>query len=65
MLSILISLKAFAASNIDNTDKYAWNENSGWMNFNDPNGGVTVYSDHLYSEKLQGLVAFINSFNGY
>jgi hypothetical protein len=47
MLSILISLKAFAASNIDSTDKYAWNENSGWLNFNDPNGGVTVYNDHL------------------
>ena len=46
-ISSIISLKAFAASNIDNTDKYAWNENSGWLNFNDPNGGVTVYNDHL------------------
>ncbi len=48
MLSSLMSSGAFAASNIDTTDKYAWNENSGWMNFNDTNGGVTViYNDHL------------------
>jgi ABC-type uncharacterized transport system substrate-binding protein len=48
ILSILISLEAFATSNIDTTDKYAWSENSGWLNFNDTNaGGVTVYSDHL------------------
>ncbi|WP_141699477.1 hypothetical protein [Candidatus Marithrix sp. Canyon 246] len=47
MLSILISLEAFAASNIDTTDKYAWSESSGWNNFNDTNGDVTVYNDHL------------------
>ena len=47
MLSSLVSLEAIAASNISATDKYAWSENSGWSNFKDTNGGVTVYSDHL------------------
>ncbi|RKZ36438.1 MAG: hypothetical protein DRQ49_17955 [Gammaproteobacteria bacterium] len=47
MLSSLLTLDAFAASNIDTTEKYAWSENSGWMNFNDINGGIMVYDDHL------------------
>jgi len=47
MLSSLISLEAIAASNIDTTDKYAWHKNSGWLNFNATDGGVTVYDDHL------------------
>jgi len=47
MLSSLLTLEAFAASNIDTTDKYAWNTNSGWVNFNANHGGVTVYDDHL------------------
>jgi uncharacterized repeat protein (TIGR02543 family) len=45
--SLIISPETFAAGNIDTTDKYAWSENSGWVNFNDANGGVTVYDDHL------------------
>ena len=47
MISSLITLEAIAASNIDSSDKYAWSENSGWSNFNDTNGSVTVYNDHL------------------
>jgi len=47
ILSGLISQWAFAASNIDSIDKYAWSTNSGWVNHNDTNGGVTVYDDHL------------------
>jgi hypothetical protein len=47
-LVMLLGLPLSApASNIDTTDKYPWSENSGWPNFNDANGGVTVYSDHL------------------
>ena len=38
---------AFAAGNISSTDKYAWSETSGWLNFAPSGGGVTVYSDHL------------------
>lgn len=40
---------AYAAtnSNIDLDAKWAWSTNVGWINFNPPNGGVTVYDDHL------------------
>lgn len=38
---------AYAATNIDTTNKWAWGTNVGWINFADANGGVTVYSDHL------------------
>jgi hypothetical protein len=33
--------------NIDETEKYAWGTNIGWVNFCPQHGGVTVYSDHL------------------
>jgi len=38
-----------AASNISDTDKYAWSETAGWNNFNPghANASVTVYGDHL------------------
>ena len=32
--------------NIEVSNKYAWNENAGWLNFNSQ-GGVSVFSDHL------------------
>lgn len=35
------------AGNTSTTDKYAWSENSGWVNFNPTHGGVTVYSTYL------------------
>jgi hypothetical protein len=40
---------AYAATdgNIDPQDKWAWSTNAGWINFDPPNGGVTVYADHL------------------
>jgi hypothetical protein len=40
---------AYAAtdSNIDPEDKWAWSTNAGWINFNPPDGGVMVCSDHL------------------
>jgi len=51
LLAIAVPLLAYsiaqAASNIDSTNKYAWGSNVGWINFNDANGGVTVYDDHL------------------
>ena len=34
-------------SNIDPEARWAWSTNAGWINFNPPNGGVTVYPDHL------------------
>jgi hypothetical protein len=39
---------AYAAANIDATNKWAWGANVGWISFNPTHGGgVTVYSDHL------------------
>jgi hypothetical protein len=34
-------------TNIDETHKWAWDVNVGWINFRPGHGGVTVYSDHL------------------
>ena len=34
---------AWAAGNIDPTNKFAWGENVGWVNFAPTNGGVTVH----------------------
>lgn len=34
-------------SNIDPEARWAWSTNTGWINFNPPNGGVTVCDDHL------------------
>lgn len=51
VIGITVSLfsVAYAAtnSNIDPDAKWAWSTNAGWINFNPPNGGVTVYDDHL------------------
>ncbi len=33
--------------NIDETDKWAWGTNIGWVDFHPQYGGVTVYYDHL------------------
>ena len=40
---------AYAAtnSNIDPEAKWAWSTSAGWINFNPPDGGVTVCADHL------------------
>jgi len=38
---------AYAAGNIDATNKWAWGTNVGWINFAPTHGGVTVYADHL------------------
>ncbi len=48
LVLVLLSVSvALAAGNIDATHKWAWGAHVGWLNFNDANGGVTVYSDHL------------------
>jgi len=38
---------AAANSNIDPEARWAWSTNAGWINFNPPDGGVTVCDDHL------------------
>ncbi len=51
VIGITVSLfsVAYAATNnnIDPDAKWAWSTNTGWINFNPPNGGVTVCDDHL------------------
>jgi len=51
VIGITVSLfsVAYAAtnSNIDPEAKWAWSTSAGWINFNPPNGGVTVCGDHL------------------
>jgi hypothetical protein len=51
VIGITVSLRsaAYAApnSNIDPEARWAWSTNSGWINFDPPNGGVTVCGDHL------------------
>ncbi len=36
-----------AEGNISDTDKYAWSEHAGWLNFRPTHGGASVHSDHL------------------
>ncbi|MDZ7695560.1 MAG: right-handed parallel beta-helix repeat-containing protein [Deltaproteobacteria bacterium] len=45
----LLGLKLTQASegNIATTNKYAWAENAGWLNFRPTDGGVTVHTTYL------------------
>ncbi len=47
VLLALFGLVQAATGNIDETDKWAWSTNAGWINFRPTHGGVTVYNDHL------------------
>lgn len=48
-LSLLTTLfcGSIFASSIDPENKYAWSENTGWLNFADSNAQVRVFNDHL------------------
>jgi CSLREA domain-containing protein len=46
LAGLLLSFSLFAAG-ISTTEKYAWTENAGWLNFAATNGNVQVYADHL------------------
>ncbi|MFO1421386.1 MAG: putative metal-binding motif-containing protein [Candidatus Competibacteraceae bacterium] len=46
LAGLLVSPALFAAG-ISTTNKYAWAENAGWLNFNATHGNVQVYNDHL------------------
>ncbi|MCK5148370.1 hypothetical protein KAR48_16555 [bacterium] len=56
LLLIMSGRGSAQLSNIDNTYKWAWGSNIGWVNFNSAHGGVWVYDDHLegyaYSESI-------------
>jgi len=60
LLFSLIALTALADSNIDNTQKYAWSSQSGWVNFKPAHGGVTVYPDHLEGFAWSGNIGWIS-----
>jgi photosystem II stability/assembly factor-like uncharacterized protein len=47
LMLVVCAVTAYATSNISTTNKYAWSETSGWLNFAPTGGGVTVYGDHL------------------
>ena len=47
-------LRAKGDSYVDATNKFAWSENSGWINFNPTNGGMRVVS--AGSKWLSGYV---------
>ena len=44
---LLSAAHAATNSNIHPQARWAWSTNAGWINFNPPNGGVTVCDDHL------------------
>ena len=46
LAGILVS-PALLAAGISATNKYAWSENAGWLNFNASWSNVQVYPDHL------------------
>ena len=46
LAGLLLSGYLFAAG-ISSTEKYAWAENAGWLNFAATSGNVQVYADHL------------------
>lgn len=46
-VSLFSVVYAATNSNIDPEDKWAWSTNGGWINFNPPDGGVTICDDHL------------------
>lgn len=44
---LLAGIVMAAMGNISDTDKYAWSENGGWINFRPTDGGVTVFDTYL------------------
>ena len=47
VLTLIIAAIVLADGSMDNTNRWAWGSNIGWVNLNPANGGVTIYSDHL------------------
>jgi hypothetical protein len=50
---------AVFAGNISATDKYAWSENTGWLNFAPSTGGVTVNPTYLAGYAWQQNIGWI------
>jgi len=47
LLMCLCTVNPLYADTISTTNKYAWSENSGWLNFSTTLEQVSVYNDHL------------------
>ncbi|PTN32231.1 hypothetical protein C6366_16775 [Desulfonatronum sp. SC1] len=47
MLGLCLMTGQALGQGIDSTHKYAWSENTGWLNFNPAQGDVAVYATHL------------------
>jgi hypothetical protein len=61
-MALLCSLALPATTfawNISTTDKYAWSENSGWLNFTPSTGGVTVNPTYLSGYLWQQNIGWI------
>ena len=57
----LIVSPALAAGNISSTDKYAWSENTGWMNFEPTLGdGLQVANDKLTGYAWAENIGWVN-----
>ncbi|MDM8540533.1 hypothetical protein QUF90_05545 [Desulfococcaceae bacterium HSG9] len=58
----VVGTATHAAGNISDTDKYAWSETAGWLNFNPghADAGVTVYSDHLEGFAWAENIGWVN-----
>lgn len=69
ILVALLPAAAGAAGNIGATDKYAWSDRGGWVNFAPGNGGVYVFDDHLeghaWAENLGWIKLGSHSGGGY
>ncbi|WP_422845232.1 WD40/YVTN/BNR-like repeat-containing protein [Acidovorax sp. M2(2025)] len=46
-MTVLLPVVAIAAPNISSTDKSAWSDTSGWVNFAPTGAGAAVFDDHL------------------
>jgi len=58
-LALLSGATVASAGNISPTDKYAWSETSGWVDFAPTGTGVTVYADHLEGLAWSDAVGWI------
>ena len=56
LLSIAATQPALAQSNISPTDKRAWSENCGWMNWRDAGSPAGAQGAQLHSTFLSGFV---------
>jgi len=47
VFALLLATNKLTADTISTTDKYAWSENAGWLDFSSTHEQATVYNDHL------------------